>query len=226
MDDIVEELSKLQRLLDAGTITQDEFATLKSELMAQHTHAATIPPPPTAPPATPPGVATGLPPVPPPPFAPMSPGDAPGAFAGIGAPPAPAPATKRWMIPVVVAVAFLALIAFVTRDSWLGPGTISVDYTVEVVTDAYCSDFANTGYDDLPFGEAELFDGSGTLLGHGILDGGTDTDTSCVFHATFTADASSDGNYRITAGNANRGFLNYSKDDVVDGVLTVDAIID
>ena len=31
---------------------------------------------------------------------------------------------------------------------------------------------------------------SGTVLGFGALDGGVDTDTSCVFSATFTADES------------------------------------
>ena len=66
--------------------------------------------------------------------------------------------------------------------------------------------------------DAELYDGSGTVLGFGALDGGVDTDTSCVFSATFTADESSDGTYRITAGNSNRGFLNYDDSDVIDGV--------
>jgi hypothetical protein len=63
-------------------------------------------------------------------------------------------------------------------------------------------------------------------LGFGRLDGGVDTDTSCVFTASFTADATSDGSYRITAGNGNRCFLNYTTDDVIDRVLTVDAVIE
>jgi hypothetical protein len=99
------------------------------------------------------------------------------------------------------------------------PATITVVFTEEVVTDAYCSDFAETGYDDIPYHDAELFDGSGRLLGHGSLDGGTDTDSSCIFHATFSADRSTDGKYRLTVGNVNRGFLNYDESDLDDGTL-------
>ena len=149
-----------------------------------------------------------------------------GAPFGTTVPPAPTTGSKKWIGIVVAVVALVGIVAFATRDKWLGGGTITVNYTLEVVSDSYCSDFANTGYDDIPYADAELYDGSGTVLGFGALDGGVDTDTSCVFSATFTADESSDGTYRITAGNSNRGFLNYDDSDVIDGVLSIDAIID
>ena len=81
------------------------------------------------------------------------------------------------------------------------------------------------GYSDIPFAEAEIIDGGGNLLGFGTLDGGVDLDESCVFSAEFTIEESSDGKYRATAGNTNRGYLNYTEADIVDGTLFIDAII-
>jgi hypothetical protein len=63
------------------------------------------------------------------------------------------------------------------------------------------------------------------LLGFGTLDGGVDLDESCVFSAEFTIEESSDGKYRATAGNTNRGYINYTEADIVDGTLFIDAII-
>jgi hypothetical protein len=233
MDDVVEGLTRLQQLLDAGTISHDEFLTLKADLIARHTPTSSQAPSTTSttgnwptPNSLPdPGVA----PIPPPPPPPMGFG-IPSAPLGTVPPPTSSPknGSKGLIIGLGVAAlcAVVAVVLVVTRDSWLGRGQITVNYTLEVVTDSYCADFAGTGYDDIPFAEAELFDGSGTLLGFGRLDGGVDTDTSCVFTASFTADATSDGSYRITAGNGNRGFLNYTTGDVIDGVLTVDAVIE
>lgn len=132
---------------------------------------------------------------------------------------------KRIVLAVVGAlVVGGALVAwFATRG---GDQKIRVDYTLEVVTDDSCAAFSSTGYSDIPYAGAELYDGSGNLLGFGSLDGGTDLSDSCTFFASFEADRASDGIYRITAGNENRGFLNYGSSDVVNGVLTVSAVLD
>ena len=47
-----------------------------------------------------------------------------------------------------------------------------------------------------------------------------------VFSAEFTIEESSDGKYRATAGNTNRGYINYTEADIVDGTLSIDAIIE
>ena len=59
-----------------------------------------------------------------------------------------------------------------------------------------------------------------------MLDNGEDTDTSCVFAASFEADRSEDGRYRITAGNVNRGFVNYAEQELLGDTLYADTIID
>ena len=135
---------------------------------------------------------------------------------------------KQWIIPaiagaVVVIIGVIAAILLLTKDD--RPKSVVVNYTLEVIADQYCEDFYQTGYSDIPYATAEVVDADGTLLGFGTLDGGTDTDTSCVFSTVFEVKSSSDGVYRITAGNANRGYLNYSDSDVSDGVLTISASI-
>jgi hypothetical protein len=144
-------------------------------------------------------------------------------------PPTPAPSSsKNGLVAVVVALVLVgagvgAWLIFGNSDS--KPKMVNVSYTVEVVTTEYCADFSDTGYSDIPFAEAEIIDGGGNLLGFGSLDGGVDLDESCVFSAEFTIEESSDGKYRATAGNTNRGYINYTEADIVDGTLFIDAII-
>lgn len=143
---------------------------------------------------------------PPPPSPPSSSSKKTGLFVGVG-----------------VAVALLvALVVFVaTRDGDKPP--VRVEYTLEVFTDEYCDDFYMSGYGDIPYAEAEVIDGDGSLLGTGTLDGGYDTDDSCVFSATFEVRRSPDGMYRITAGNNNRGYLTYDEDDISNDRLVIEA---
>ena len=145
-------------------------------------------------------------------------------------PPPPSPPSRSsrktgLFVGLGVAVALLvALVVFVaTREGSKPP--VQVVYTVEVYTYEVCDDFYLTGYDDIPFAEVEVIDGDGSLLGTGNLDGGYDTDDSCVFSATFEVRRSPDGMYRITAGNNNRGYLNYDEEDIVNDRLVVDASI-
>lgn len=102
---------------------------------------------------------------------------------------------------------------------------VRVSYSIEVMTEEYCDEFFDTGFDDIPFSDVEVFDGQGNLLGFGALNGGVDTRDSCLFSADFTVVRSADGNYRVTVGNQNRGFLNYAEDDIEDGVLVVESLL-
>lgn len=161
-------------------------------------------------------------------------------------PPAPAPSKRRvwpWVVGGVTALAVagggataatlgadsvdaradMTLITMPRQAATIParPDTIEVAYTLEVITEDYCKDFRDSGYSDLPYAEAEVTDGGGNLLGFGTLDGGYDTDTSCIFKADFDVKRSGDGFYRITAGNTNRGYLSYAESEVVGDTLVV-----
>ena len=124
----------------------------------------------------------------------------------------------------IAVAAVVALAVFLaTREGEKPP--VQVEYTLEVFTDEYCDDFYMSGYGDIPYAEAEVIDGDGSLLGTGTLDGGYDTDDSCVFTARFEVRRSPDGMYRITAGNNNRGYLTYDEDDIVNNRLLIEATI-
>ena len=205
MEHLIDELAKLQELKEKGTVTAAEFDLMKQDIlnrMAAHEASGSIPPPP-------------------PPTSFMAPS---ATF-----PPTPAPSSsKNGLVAAVVALVLVgagvgAWLIFGNSDS--KPKMVNVSYTVEVVTTDYCADFSDTGYSDIPFAEAEIIDGGGNLLGFGSLDGGVDLDESCVFSAEFTIEESSDGKYRATAGNTNRGYINYTEADIVDGTLFIDAII-
>ena len=199
MEHLIDELAKLQELKEKGTVTAAEFDLMKQDIlnrMATHEASSTIPPPPPVN------------------FSPM---------------PIPTqPSSKKGLVAVIVVLVLVgagvgAWLIFGNSNSKLK--MVNVSYTVEVVTTDYCADFSDTGYSDIPFADAEIIDGGGNLLGFGTLDGGVDLDESCVFTAEFTIEESSDGKYRATAGNTNRGYLNYTKADIVNGTLTIDAII-
>ena len=203
MEHLIDELAKLQELKEKGAVTTAEFDLMKQDIlnrMSAHETSGSIPPPPTS--FTAPSATVSLTPVP--------------------------PSSKNGLAAVVVALVLVgagvgAWLIFGKSDS--KPKMVNVSYTVEVVTTDYCADFSDTGYSDIPFAEAEIIDGGGNLLGFGTLDGGIDLDDSCVFTAEFTIEESSDGKYRATAGNTNRGYINYTEADIVDGTLFIDAII-
>jgi hypothetical protein len=205
VEHLIDELAKLQELKDKGTVTAAEFDLMKQDIlnrMAAHEASGSIPPPPL-----------------------------PTSFTAPSATFSPTPSSsssKNGLVALVVALVLVgagvgAWLIFGKSDS--KPKMVNVSYTVEVVTTDYCADFSDTGYSDIPFAEAEIVDGGGNLLGFGTLDGGVDLDESCVFSAEFTIEESSDGKYRATAGNTNRGYINYTEADIVDGTLTIDAII-
>ena len=129
---------------------------------------------------------------------------------------------KKWVIPVVIlAIVLVAgvVTAVVIANRAGGDKSITVNYTVEVSQS--CGEFNFSGYDDIPYADVEVIDGSGNLLGFGSLDGGSPSGYSCTFAAVFEVRKSSDGVYRVTAGNTNRGYLNYTEDKVADGNLFV-----
>jgi hypothetical protein len=130
--------------------------------------------------------------------------------------------SKRQLV-ILGMIAAIVLVAFLLARGSGGDDSVTVEYTIEVFTDAYCEDFSGTGYDDLPFAEVEVIDGEGRLLGSSNLDGGYDLSNSCVFSAEFRIRKSGDGMYRITAGNSNRGYLNYNRDDISNGRLVAEA---
>ena len=147
-----------------------------------------------------------------------------------GLPPPPQASSSvsgglRWVALVVVAAAIAGVVVFLATRSDSSK-TVTIDYSIEVFTDTYCSDFGFTGYDDIPYGEVEVIDGDGTFLGSGTLDSGIDSTNSCLFSAVFEVKRASDGVYRVTVGNANRGYLNYGSDDLVGNRLTVEATLE
>lgn len=126
---------------------------------------------------------------------------------------------------VIVGILTAGAAIWAATSASRGPTTVTVDYRLEVTTNDYCEDFFLTGYDDIPYAEVVLVDGNGTRLGSSSLDGGFDTDTSCVFTTTFTAQRADDGTYGITVGRSTRGFLYFSESDIVSGVLSIDATL-
>jgi len=197
MENPLDELAKLQELKEKGTLTEAEFELMKQDILS--------------------GMAA----------------DEQAGTTQLYLPPppqdlaVPASSSKNGRVIAVVVLLIVAGIGawFIFGKSDSGPKTIKVTYTIEVVTTDYCADFSDSGYSDIPYAEAEIVDGGGNLLGFGSFDGGVDLDDSCVFTAEFTIEASADGKYRATAGNTNRGFLNYTDDDLVDGSLQVDAVL-
>ena len=188
----LEELAKLQELKDKGTITDAEFELMKQDILSWMVADESA-------------GTTYLSPPPPP-----------------QVPPVAASSSKKGLVIAVVVLLIGAGIGawFIFGKSDSKPKTIEVSFEVEVFTTDYCADFANTDYSDIPYHEAEIVDGGGNLLGFGTLDGGVDLDESCLFTAEFTIDESADGKYRAKAWNYD-GFLNYTEDDFVNGVLEV-----
>jgi hypothetical protein len=227
VDDVVDQLDRLQRLREAGALSAEEFDRLKSQLLAPATTAVPPVPPALAPPLLPPSAPARR--------RRRTPLIIGGLLLFLGA------AAGGGALLVLDdgeedAVANADVRSTSPRSSTTSPPStaavpipsprINVVYKVEVVTTDYCEDFGDSGYSDIPNAEVELFDGSGNLLGFGTLNSGTDTDTSCIFVSTFQADRSSDGKYRITAGNSNRGFLNYDESELKLGkTLEVEAVI-
>lgn len=125
----------------------------------------------------------------------------------------------------IALVVLVGLVAGVFLLSQRGDNSkVTVEYSLEVNTTDFCRDLVgDLGYGDIPFAEVEVIDGDGRLLGTSNLDGGLDTDSSCIFSATFEVRKSSDGNYRITAGNNNRGYLTWTSDDISSGRLVASA---
>jgi hypothetical protein len=194
----LEELAKLQELKDKGTITDAEFELMKQDILSWMVADESSGTTQLSPPPSP------------------------------QVPPVAASSSKKGLVIAVVVLLVGAGIGawFIFGKSDSKPKTINVTYIVEVVTTDYCYDFSDTEYSDIPYAEAEIFDGGGYLLGSGTLDGGVDLDESCVFTAEFTIDESADGKYRALAGDSGRGFVNYTDNDVMDGALTVDIIIE
>jgi hypothetical protein len=150
------------------------------------------------------------------------------------APPPPPPAKKKiWGFValgvagvVALLVAGVVIVMAQSEDSAPAITTttkaereeVMVYYSI-TLNDALCSHEYDTydGYSDITEGtEVEVFDGSGNLLGFGSLG---ECDLSTTYSATFPVRISGDGVYRITLGNDNRGYLNYTEDDIIGGNL-------
>jgi len=147
--------------------------------------------------------------IPPPPVPPSGPpaaaGSKTGLYIGLG----------------LLVAAIVGIVVFVgSRGSDDSP--IILEYSVEVFTSDYCDDFYMTGYSDVPYSEVVVVDGEGDVLGTSTLDGGVDTDNSCVFSTTFEIERSSTGVYRVTSGKSTRGFVNYRDSDIRNGRLVAD----
>lgn len=116
--------------------------------------------------------------------------------------------------------------ALATAGMWAA-GTnsaLAVEYSITVGESCYDT---SIGYDDIDIGtDVEVVDGAGSLLGFGNLQtqesSGYD---ECTYTSSFEVSEAADGIYRVTAGNSNRGYLNYSEDDFVDGTLQVHATL-
>jgi hypothetical protein len=128
----------------------------------------------------------------------------------------------RWPL---VGLAAAAAVAGAVVAVWTMVGEDSVAVHYSIVVDKSCDDFS-TGYDDISTGTSvEVVDGAGRLLGFGDLGLGIDVGYECQYTADFEVTRSGDSIYRVTSGNENRGYLNFSDDDVIDGTLSVSAVL-
>lgn len=136
----------------------------------------------------------------------------------------PAKSRKKkggWVIGGVIA-ASVAVVAAIGSMSSSGP--VQVAYSVDVAKGCYESSW---GYADVsPGASVRVEDGTGTVLGVGVLEGGNSSGYGrCEYTATFDVEPSEDGTYRVTSGNANRGYLSFDENDVHSGTLTVRATL-
>jgi hypothetical protein len=159
------------------------------------------------------------------------------------APPPPSPFRGRrrpWLIAggVVVLILCLVGVAMAFRDghsssagatSTSQPRTVSYSIALHLSSSEYAfhtCDGDHGGYDDIHDGaQVEVTDGLGKLLGVGDLfqtDGGPIGPT-CTYAASISVEKSSDGFYRVTSGNNNRGYLTYKEADFKNNTLTVKA---
>lgn len=126
---------------------------------------------------------------------------------------------RPWIIggAVASAIGFFALM-----NSTTGP--VAVNYSIDVAKGCYESSW---GYADVtPGASVRVEDGSGTLLGSGILGAGSSSGYGrCEYDANFEVDPSDDGTYRVTIGNGHRGYLSYDDSDISGGTLTVPATL-
>jgi hypothetical protein len=109
------------------------------------------------------------------------------------------------------------------------PADVTVAYTITLTLDneyeVQTCDGNHGGYSDIDNGtEVDVMNGSGKLLGTGNLSrSGSSGGSVCTYSATFTANRSADGFYRVTSGNNNRGYLSYKEADVQHGTLSISA---
>lgn len=135
------------------------------------------------------------------------------------------------IVGVVLLVVAIGAVAVVLGTRGGKSSKITMEYSVTLRlrsdNDISCRG-DHGGYNDITNGaEVEVTDGKGTLLGVGdlLLDGTSSTGIECVYRSSFPIKTSSDGFYRATSGNANRGYLTHPASEVSDGKLTVDAVL-
>ena len=104
--------------------------------------------------------------------------------------------------------------------------TLEAYVQIEVLSGIACEDFVESSISgDVAHSQAPIKDGSGNVLGAGELDGGYDTEDSCVFESKFEIQVSEDGLYSVTFGTDREPFILNEDDDVRNGQLEAFLIV-
>lgn len=116
-----------------------------------------------------------------------------------------------WITGIIVVL--VVIVMFISTHTSAN-ASVTISYKITVARGCYQTD---SGYNDIAFGsQVEVFDGKDALLGFGNLGSGESDGSGCTYSAQFTIPHSSDKIYRVTSGNANRGFLNFTDENLVD----------
>ena len=131
----------------------------------------------------------------------------------------------------MIAAVALAAVAFVASapPSTEGAATVEIKARIEnfYTTEGECGDLAEDEWylGVRPGTSVQVTDRDGRLLGVGYLDDGLKMPRSCVFTASFTAEASEDGTYLVFTEQDPNGVLYGPEHALADGSVSVAMVI-
>ena len=123
---------------------------------------------------------------------------------------------------IISALVLGAFATFIVINNSSSQRKIDVTFNLTFRDDLTCDEIANSPYSDFLTQPAEVYDNSENLLGSGVMDAGEIIGGECVFSSKFEIKGSKDGAYRASAGNSERGLINFLEDDVVEDRLLID----
>jgi|GEM_PF-3457132 len=123
---------------------------------------------------------------------------------------------------IISALILGAFATFVVVNSSSSERKIDVTFNLTFRSDLTCDEISNSMYSDFLTQPAEVYDNSENLLGSGIMNAGEIIGGECVFSSKFKIKGSEDGAYRASAGDSERGLINFLEDDVVKDRLLIE----